>query len=127
MLQSKTPVPLLGTDMATEPLGNLTDQSARVGTWLLSVATVPRTEEYKWTRGNITNTGKTFECLLVSEDSTEYGMGVFRNRCKEPSATKDIIAGLAKLIQSNTWKVSNITLAKPAAKYLWRPTTWPLF
>ena len=35
-------MPLLGTDMATESLGNLTDQGARAGTWLLSVVAVPQ-------------------------------------------------------------------------------------
>lgn len=68
--------------MDTEPLGNLTEQSARVGKWLLSVATAPRTEEYKWTKGTTSYTGKKFECLLVSEDSTEYCLGVFRKRGK---------------------------------------------
>ena len=44
--------------MVFEPLGNLTEQSARVGVWLLRVATAPRIEEYRWTKGNTTNTGK---------------------------------------------------------------------
>ena len=80
--------------MDTEPLGNLTEQSARVGAWLLSVVTAPRTEEYQWSRGNTTSSGKKFECLLVSEDSTEYCLGLFRKRGKEPGATKEFTAAL---------------------------------
>ena len=82
--------------MHTEPLGNLTEQSARVGTWLLSVATAPRSEEYKWAKANGDGTGKKLECLLVSEDSTEYCLGLFRKRGKEPGATKDLTAAMAK-------------------------------
>ena len=87
--------------MVTEPLGNLTEQSARVGVWLLSVATAPRMEEYRWTKGNTTNTGKKFECLLVSEDSTEYCLGLFRKRGKEPGATQEFTAAVAKFTKGS--------------------------
>ena len=111
-------MPVLGTNMTTEPLGNLTDQSARVGPCLLSVATVPRTEEYKWNKGNVSITGNKFEFLLVSQDSTEYCSGVFRKRGKEPGATKEFTTAMAKFVQGSMWKVSNITLAKVDPKYL---------
>ena len=104
--------------MDTEPLGNLTDQSARVGSWLLSVATVPRTEDYKWTKGNTNNTGKKLEFLLVSEDSAEYCLGVFRKRGKEPGATKEFTAAVTKFTKGSVWKASKITLAKTEPKYL---------
>ena len=107
--------------MDTEPLGNLTDQSARVGTWLLSVATEPRTEEYKWTRGNTSNTGKKLECLLVPGDSTEYCLGLFRKRGKEPGATKEFTAAVANFTKGSIWKASKITLAKAEPTYLGRP------
>ena len=73
--------------MHPEPLEDLSEQSARVGSWLLSVATAPRSEEYKWTKGTASGTGKKFECLLVSEDSTQYCLGWFRRRGNEPGAT----------------------------------------
>ena len=38
--------------MATEPLENLTEQSAGVGTWLLCVANVPRPVEIHMDIGN---------------------------------------------------------------------------
>ena len=90
--------------MATEPLQNLTEQSARVGTWLLSVATNPRPEEYTWGKG----TGKKFECLLVSEDSTEYCLGLFKRKGKEPAATRDFNAAAARFKKGSVWKVNKI-------------------
>ena len=82
--------------MLFEPLGNLTEQSARVGTWMLSVATNPRSEDYTWSKGGAKGTGKKFECLLVSQDSTEYCLGLFRKRRKEPAATNDFNAALSR-------------------------------
>ena len=104
--------------MLREPLANLTEQSARVGTWLLSVATAPRSEEYKWTKGTASGTGKKFECLLVSEDSSEYCLGLFRKRGKEPAATKEFTAAVAKFTKGSTWKVNKISLAKTEPKFL---------
>ena len=104
--------------MQVAPLASLTQQSARVGTWLLSVATAPRSEENKWGKANASGTGKKFECLLVSEDSTESCLGVFRKRGKEPAATKEFIAALAKSKKGSTWKVNTITLAKTEPKFL---------
>ena len=104
--------------MVTEPLGNLTEQSARVGAWLLSVVTAPRTDEYQWSRGNTTGSGKKFECLLVSEDSTEYCLGLFRRKGKEPGATKEFTAAAAKFTKGSIWKASRITLANTDPKYL---------
>ena len=53
-------------------------------------------EEYRWTKGNTTSTGKKFECLLVPEDSTEYCLGLFRRKGKEPDTTKEFTAAAAK-------------------------------
>ena len=102
--------------MVTEPLGNLTEQSARVGVWLLLVATEPRMEEYKWTKGNTTNDGKKFECLLVSEDSTQYCLGLFRRKGKEPGATREFNAAAAKFTKGSIWKASKTTLANTDPK-----------
>ena len=104
--------------MQTEPLENLTEQSAGVGTWLLSVATVPRSEEYKWSKGNVSGTSKKFECLLVSEDSSLYCMGLFRKRGRDPGATNEFNAAVNKFNKGTTWKVNKITLAKQEPKYL---------
>ncbi len=120
MLQSKLPA-----GMATEPLENLTEQSARVGTWLLSVATTPRPEEYtyskgagKGSKGGGKATGKKFECLLVSEDSSEYCLGLFQRRGKEPAATNEFDAALRRFTKGSVWNVNRISLVKKNTKYL---------
>ena len=104
--------------MQVEPLPNLTEQSARVGMWQLSVATAPRSEEYKWTKGNANGTGKKFECVLVSEDSTQYCLGLFRKRGQEHGATTAFNAAAAKFKKGSTWKVNKITLANTEPKFL---------
>ena len=94
--------------MATELLQNLTAQSARVGTWLVSVASDPRPEEYTWSEGTGKGTGKgeTFECLLGSDDSTEYCLGQFKRQGKEPDATRDFTAAVGKFTKGSVWMVN---------------------
>ena len=103
--------------MQVEPLPNLTEQSPRVGTWQPSVATAPRSEEYNWIKPGASGAGKQFERLLVSEDSTEYCVGQFRKKGKEPAATKEFNAAFAKFSKSSTWMVNKVTLAKTDSKH----------
>ena len=82
--------------MAMEPLPNLSEQSARIGEWLLSAATDPRAEDYTYTKGTGKGNGKKFECLLVSGDSNAYCLGQFRRKGKEPVATNEFKAAMEK-------------------------------
>ena len=104
--------------MAMEPLPNLSEQSARIGTWLLSVATHPRAEDYTYAKGAGKGSGKKLECLLVSDDSDAYCMGQFRRKGKEPGATAEFKAALEKFKKGSVWKVSKISLVKSNTKYL---------
>ena len=104
--------------MATEPLQNLTEQSAGVGTWLLSIANVPRPVEYTWTKGSSKGTGKKLECLLVSEDSTQYCLGRYTRKGKEPEASTNWRAAVDKFKKGSIWKVTKISLAKTNMQYL---------
>jgi len=103
-----------------EPLPNLSEQSARIGTWLLSVATHPRVEEYTYGKGTGKGKGKgkKFECLLVSDDSDAYCLAQFRKKGKEPAATNEFQATMDQFKRNSVWKVSKISLAKSNAKYL---------
>ena len=103
-----------------EPLPNLSEQSARIGTWLLSVATHPRVEEYTYGKGTGKGKGKgkKFECLLVSDDSDAYCLGQFRKKGKEPAATNEFQATMEQFKRNSVWKVTKISLAKSNAKYL---------
>ena len=104
--------------LSMEPLPNLSEQSARIGTWLLSVATQPRVEDYTYTKGAGKGSGKKFECLLVSDDSNAYCMGQFRRKGKEPGATNEFKAALEIFKKASVWKVNKISLAKSNTKYL---------
>ena len=104
--------------MATEPLQNLTEQSAGVGTWLLSVVNVPQPKEYTWTKGSSQGTGKKLECLLVSEDSTQYCLGRYTRKGPEPQATQNFKAAAEKFKKGSIWKATKISLAKTNTKYI---------
>ena len=104
--------------MHSEPLEDLSEQSARVGSWVPSVATAPRSEEYKWTKGTACGAGKKFECLLVSQDSTQYCVGLYRKKGKAPAATKEFTAASSRFKKGTIWKVNKITLAKTEPTFL---------
>ena len=92
--------------MAMEPLPNLSEQSARIGMWLLAVGSDPRVEEYTYTKGTGKGKGKKFEVLLVSDDSDAYCLGQFRKKGKEHAATNEFKAATEKFKRSSVWKVS---------------------
>ena len=104
--------------MATDPLQNLTEQSARIGTWLLSVASDPRTDVYSFSKGKGKSEGMKFECLLVSENSEEYCLCQFRRKGKEPAATREFNAAADKFKKGTVWKVNKISLVKKDKTYL---------
>ena len=80
MIRVKTPVVFscLFCAMASEPLQNLTEQSARVGTWLLSVATDPRPEEYTWNEGTGKGHGKKLGAEIKESIAIQYRSGNVR-------------------------------------------------
>ena len=74
--------------MDTEPLQHLTEQSAGVGNWMLTVVSEPHESEYTWNKGGDKHgTGRKLEYVLVSEDCTQYCEGVYKRIGKEPRAT----------------------------------------
>ena len=105
--------------MATEPLQHLTDQSAGVGTWILKVAMEPQelADPFK-NRKNECAEGRKLECVLVSEDSTQYCQGLYKRSGKEPKATQDFESAKRKFQKGTIWKVSKVSLAKQRQKYL---------
>ena len=61
-----------------EPLPNLSEQSARIGTWLLSVATPPRVEEYTYGKGSGKGKGNSRKQILAqSEDRASLAQANF--------------------------------------------------
>ena len=104
--------------MSKEPLQNLTEQSARVGTWVLAVASHPRTEAYSFDKGKGKGNGMKFECLLVPDNSDEYCMGQFTRKGKEPAATREFNEAVQNIKKGSVWKVNKISLGKKDKKYL---------
>ena len=74
--------------MDTEPLQHLTEQSAGICKWMLQVVGEPRDTEYTWNKAGASGKGRKLECVLVSEDETQYCEGVIRKFGKEPQATE---------------------------------------
>ena len=75
--------------MATEPLQHLTEQSAGVGAWMLQVTGEPKDSEYTWNKNGKSGKGRKLEYFFVSEESSQYCLGIYKRLGKEPAATKD--------------------------------------
>ena len=74
--------------MEAEPLQNLTEQSAGVGSWLVTCATPPQEVKYTWNKGAKSGEGRKLQFLLVSQDGTQYCEGCYKRSGKEPKATE---------------------------------------
>ena len=107
--------------MATEPLQNLTEQSAKIGIWLLVVAYKPQKTQYNWNKGGKSGTGERLDWVLVSPDSSEYCGGIFKKSGQEPQATEKFKAMETKFQKGTIWKVTNVTLVKQNPKYMAAP------
>ena len=105
--------------MATEPLQNLTEQSARVGAWVLSVASNPRTEVYSFDKGTGKGNGMKFECLLVSDNSEEYCLGQFRRKGKEPRRHEGVQRS-GRTIQKGYCVEGEQTISRKEGQYISR-------
>ena len=75
-------------------------------------ATKPRAQDYTWTRESTTSSGKKLEVLLVSQDSTQYCLGQFTRKGKEPAATKAFNEATDRFKNGSVWRVDKISLAK---------------
>ena len=107
--------------MTTEPLQNLTEQSAKIGAWLLVVAYDSQKTTYSWTKGSKSGTGERLDWVLVSPDCSAYCGGTFRKKGSEPQATQKFKEMEAKFKKGTIWKVTNVTLAKQNPKYVGAP------
>ena len=74
--------------MEAEPLQNLTEQSAGVGSWLVTCVMPPQEVTYTWNKGGRSGEGRKLQFLLVSQDGTQYCEGCYKKSGKEPKATE---------------------------------------
>ena len=107
--------------MTTEPLQNLTEQSAKIGAWLLVVAYAPQKTTYTWQSKGKSGTGQRLDWVLVSPDCSTYCGGTFKKKGSEPQATQKFNQAEAKFKKGTIWKVTNVTLAKQNPKYIGAP------
>jgi len=105
--------------MTSQPLPELTAQSAGVGMWTLLIADEPQTIDYTWkTRQGESREGKRMDVVLVSEDCTHYCQGVYKKIGAEPKATATFHDAVKKYKKGTIWNVSKISLTKDNPKYL---------
>ena len=97
--------------MDTEPLQNLTEQSAGVGSWMLKVVNEPRDSTYEWNTEKRSGTGRKLEYLLLSEEASQYCEGVYKRMGKEPKATENLEQAKKKFQRGTVWKVSKVCFA----------------
>ena len=97
---SKLFVVIVVGNMEAEPLQNLTEQSAGVGSWLVTCAMPPQEVTYTWNKGGRSGEGRKLQFLLVSQDGTQYCEGCYKKSGKEPKATEQF--NEAKKIQERS-------------------------
>ena len=90
--------------MDAEPLQNLTEQSAGVGSWLVTCAMPPQEVTYTWNKGGRSGEGRKLQFLLVSQDGTQYCEGCYKRMGKEPKATEQFSAAKTKFNKGTIWK-----------------------
>ncbi len=96
--------------MATEPLRNLNNCSAKASTWAVRILH-PKQDTFTYGRDK-QSTMYTFDCLLVSDDPAVYCGGAWKSPKEQ-----DIKAAMEKLKANTSWKMSKVvfdTRAKPA-------------
>ena len=104
-----------------QSLAELTTQSAKIGQWLLRVCGEPHEHEYKFPRRGEDITGKVLVCRLVSEDSSQYCIGKFKRKGREPEASADFGRAKQKFKDQSIWKVSKASLMNDKALYTGAP------
>ena len=104
--------------MSSQPLPELTEQSAGVGAWILKVSGEAQASTYPWNKNGKSGKGARLDWVLVSEDSTQYCQGLYKRKGQEPAATREIDAAKAKYKPNSIWKASKLSLIKENPKYL---------
>ena len=102
-------------------MGELTLQSANIGTWFLKIDSEVREKEYTYEWDGKTKTGKRFDCTLMSTNSMEYCLGSYRRRGREPKASEDFQNAKRRFKPESIWRVAKVTLLKEKAAFISAP------
>ena len=109
------------SEHALQALAELTTQSAKIGQWMLRVCDAPYEHEYKYTFKGKEMKGKLFICCFVSKDASQYCIGKFKRKGKEPEASTELRKAIEKFKDQSMWKVSRVSLTNDKALYTGSP------
>ena len=104
-----------------QSLAEMTTQSAKIGRWILRVCTPPEEQDFQYMVKGKDVKGKVFTCCFVSGDSSQYCIGKYYRRGKEPQASEQFLAAKTKFQDQTTWKVSQVSLTNDKPLYLGSP------
>ena len=107
--------------MPTQPLAELTTQSAKIGKWVVRVCDGPVEHEYTYTFGGKQVTGKNFTVRLVSPEGTQYCLGKCRQKGREPLASKNFKQMMEKFQEGTVWNVNRVSLTTDKPLYVSSP------
>ena len=94
MTSAPLPSPSGASEHALQSLAELTAQSGKIGQWMLRVCGTPDEHEYKYTYQGKPTTGKVLVCHFVSTVSSQYCLGKFKRKGKEPAASSEFLKAL---------------------------------
>ena len=122
---SDATVPVLqSTPAETTPghctLRELTQTTCGIGTWLLRVIR-SIVVEYTYTWQGKERNGKKFECILLSEDSSSYCMGVIKRTGNGSAAEQIFKSSVMKFQENSIWNMSRVTLAADKPQFISSP------
>ena len=117
------PVPQ-STSAETPPgsyiLRELTPTTCGIGAWSLRVVG-PKVVEYTYHWQGQTRQGKKLECILLSEDSNSYCMGLVKRHGSNAAAEQNFNNFVTKFREDTVWSMSRITLANQNTQFISSP------
>jgi hypothetical protein len=121
MISPPLPSPSGAPEHALQSLAELTAQSGKIGQWMLRVCGTPDEHEYKYTYQGKPTTGKVLVCHFVSTVSSQYCLGKFKRKGKEPAASSEFLKAFKKFNDQTIWKVSKVSFTNDKQLYTGSP------
>ena len=104
-------------------LHELTPSTCGIATWNLRVVQ-PRVVEYTYLWQGQERKGKKLECILLSENSDSYCMGLVRRTGSNDAGERKFQTMVEKYNENTIWSMSRITLAQEKAQFIGSPVKY---
>ena len=101
-------------------LSELTQATCGIGTWTLRVVQ-PRVIQYNYNWQGQERQGKRLECILLSEDSDSYCMGMVKRTGTADAAERNFKQLVEKFNENSIWNMSRITLVAEKVQFIGSP------